>query len=266
MSGAPLADTHCHLDYIAREQDPQAALARAQAHGLAFLVNPAVKPDNYDTVIALAERFEPVYAAMATHPTEVAALAADDAAWLAAIASRLTHPKVVAIGETGLDYYWDDSTKARQQACFAQMLDLGRRTDTPVIVHLRDKAGSEAAQADAARLIGQTPGVRGIMHCFAGDVAFAHQMIAQGFYIGIAGNVTFKNARTLQAVAADIPLDWLLLETDAPYLSPVPVRGQPNEPANLRHTATCVAQLRGIPYDELARRTTENARRAYGIC
>lgn len=156
MTPAPLADTHCHLDYIARDADPAQVLARAQAEGLSFLVNPAVSRANYQAVIDLAERFDPVYAAIAVHPTDVSSVA-DDPDWLSTIEAHLAHPKALAIGETGLDYYWDETLKDLQQTCFAALLRLARDRDLPIIVHLRDKAGCCAAQDDAARLIRQTP-------------------------------------------------------------------------------------------------------------
>jgi TatD DNase family protein len=245
---AAIVDSHCHLDYIARQEDhpegeagidPAQVIARAQAEGVSFLVNPSVTPERFNEVIGLAERFENVYAAVAVHPTDVADVK-DSPDWLENLEALLAHPKVVAIGETGLDYYWDQSLKDLQQDCFRKLLALGAKHDLPVIVHDRE------AHEDVHRLISETPGVRGIMHCFSGDAEFAAQMIQKDFYISFAGNVTFKKAVELQEAAKAVPLDRLLVETDSPFLSPMPFRGK--------------------PYEEVAQATTANAKKVFGLC
>jgi len=265
--GFALFDTHCHLDYIASNAEhpngeegtnPEKVLQRAAEAGVRFILNPSVSPKNFDAVIALAERFENVYAAVAVHPTDVADIEAD-ANWLDGIEARLSHPKVVAIGETGLDYYWDTSKKELQQACFRQSLALGVKHDLPVIVHDRD------AHEDIHAIVQEFPGVRGIMHCFSGDAAFAQRMMACGFYISFAGNVTFKNATNLHEAAKAVPLDRLLIETDSPFLSPMPHRGKPNEPARVRYVAEKIADLRGISVEAVAQASFENALRVYGL-
>jgi TatD DNase family protein len=274
MSARPaLFDSHCHLDYILRQEgeaveaekakgisfEPQAVLERALAAGVTRLVNPSVTPQRFGEVIALAERFETVYAAVAVHPTDVADVI-DQPHWLAELEALLAHPKVVAIGETGLDYYWDTTHKDLQQECFRALLALGVRHQMPVIIHDRE------AHEDVFRLVSEHPGVRGIMHCFSGDAAFARQMIDCGFFISFAGNVTFKKAVDLQEAARAVPLEWLLVETDSPFLSPVPFRGKPNEPARVQHVVECIAQLKGVSYETVARATTENAQRVFGLC
>ncbi len=268
MSKAPLVDTHCHLDYVGRNEehpegiegtDPVRVMERAVAEGVAFIVNPSVTPERFPEVIALAERFENVYAAVAVHPTDVKDIQ-DMPDWLTKVEALLPHPKVVAIGETGLDYYWDTSLKDLQKACFKSLLELGRAHDLPVIVHDRE------AHDDVAAIVDQVPGARGIMHCFSGDAAFAHTMIDKGFYISFAGNVTYKNAKNLHEAAAAIPMEWMLIETDSPFLSPVPFRGKPNEPARVRYVAEKIAELRGVSYDTVAHATTENAKKVYGLC
>ncbi len=254
-----LVDTHAHLDYIAREGGHvEAVLDHARSLGLSWMVNPSVTPDQFEQVMALAERFENVYAALAVHPTEVQEVTSPD--WQADIEARLTHPKVLALGETGLDYYHDTTHVATQQQFFRALLALGRKHDLPVIVHDRE------AHEDVLALISEFPGVRGIMHCFSGDTAFAEAMIQKGFFISFAGNVTFKNAHVLQEAAKTIPLEWLLLETDAPFLSPVPFRGKPNEPGRVRYVAEKIAELRGISLETVAAATTENARRVFNPC
>lgn len=269
-----LFDSHCHLDYIQRQEgdaveaekakgvsyDPRDVLARAQAEGVSFLVNPSVTPKRFPEILALAEEFPNVYAAVAVHPTDVADVADSDS-WLDELESLLSHPKVVAVGETGLDYYWDTSLKDLQHHCFRSLLALGAKHDLPVIIHDRE------AHEDVHKLVSEAPsGVRGIMHCFSGDTAFARQMIERGFYISFAGNVTFKKATNLHEAARDIPLEWLLVETDSPFLSPMPFRGKPNEPSRVRLVAEAIAQLKGISYEEVAEVTTANAKRVFNLC
>ncbi len=264
---AQLVDTHCHLDYILRNDkhplgdegtNPEKVLERALAEGLQFLVNPSVTPKRFNEIIQLAERFEQVYAAVAVHPTDVEDIK-DMPDWLEQVEALLSHPKVIAVGETGLDYYWDKTHQDLQKSCFKSLLELGVKHDLPVIVHDRD------AHDDVEKIISEVAGARGIMHCFSGDEAFARKMIEKGFYISFAGNVTFKKAENLQIAASKLPLEWMLIETDSPFLTPVPYRGKPNEPARVRHVAEKIAELRGISYDEVARVTTENARRVYGL-
>lgn len=267
MSTVPIIDTHCHLDYIQRQTDhpdgvdgvdPAQVLKRAREAGVEFIVNPSVTPARFDEVIALAERFENVYAAVAVHPTDVADIG-QDANWLERVEALLAHPKVVAIGETGLDYYWDTTQADLQKRCFKALLELGRKYDLPVIVHDRD------AHEDVAETIASVPGARGIMHCFSGDAAFARQMIEKNFYISFAGNLTFKKAENLHEAARETPLEWILVETDSPFLSPVPFRGKPNEPARVRHVVEKIAELKGISFEEVAAVTSGNAKKVFGL-
>ncbi|MGE0201460.1 MAG: TatD family hydrolase [Candidatus Melainabacteria bacterium] len=267
-SPSPIVDTHAHLDYIRREQDrdPQEVMATAAREGVAFVVNPAVTPARFDEVLAIAESVPNVYAAMAIHPTDVTETV-DYPDWEARIRDLLRHPKVVAIGETGLDYYWSTEHTALQQDCLRRFLALGEESGKPVILHDRD------AHEDLEAIVGEfsTPAnrglqqVRGIMHCFSGDADFANRMTDHGFYISFAGNLTFKNAANLHEAARRIPLDRLLVETDAPFLSPMPFRGKPNEPARVRYVVEKIAELKGLSYAEVAEATTRNARRVFGI-
>lgn len=255
-----LVDSHCHLDYIeagihghAPGTCLNAVLSRAQAHGVQWLINPSVTPAEFDRVQSVAERFPNVYFALAIHPTDVQD-APDVSAGIADIRQRLTHPKVVALGETGLDYYRTDPQQTEQQhAWFAATLKLACEVGLPVIVHDRD------AHADVAAHVDAVPGVQGVMHCFGGDAAFALAMVERGFYISFAGNVTFKKADALREAARVVPLDRLLVETDSPFLSPVPERGKPNEPYRTRYVAECLAELRGMSLAALAQATTQNA-------
>lgn len=273
MTPVAIFDSHCHLDYIERQEgeavekekaqgvkfDPVSVLQRAEAEGVSFVVNPSVTPARFPEVLALAERFPNVYAAVAVHPTDVADVA-DTPGWLDELEALLSHPKVVAIGETGLDYYWDTSLKELQHHCFRSLLALGRKHDLPVIVHDRE------AHEDVYRLIDETPGVRGIMHCFSGDADFARKMIRKNFYISFAGNLTFKKATDLHEAAKETPMEWILVETDSPFLSPMPFRGKPNEPARVRYVVEKIAELKGLPYETVAEATTANAKRVFGLC
>lgn len=254
-----LVDTHAHLDYCAREgADPQAVMANAQAAGVTWLVNPSVSPDKFADVLKLAEQFPNVFAAVAVHPTDVQDT--NPKTWRKDVEKMLEHPKVIAIGETGLDYYWDKTHVALQQEFFRTFLAMGQAHNLPVIVHDRE------AHEDIHRIISEFPGVSGVMHCFSGDAAFAKAMMEKGFYISFAGNVTFKNAKNLHEAAVETPLEWILIETDSPFLSPVPFRGKPNEPARVRLVAEKIAELKGIPVETVAQVTTENAQKVFNPC
>lgn len=262
-----IVDTHCHLDYIERQDkcskdlsEPlvASALDRAYSNGLSFLVNPSVTLARIPDVIRLAEVYDAVYAAVAVHPTEVKETL-DVPEWVEHIRQYLEHPKVIAVGETGLDYYWDQSFKTLQQQCFKTFLELSVEYRLPVIIHDRD------AHDDVLALVDEVPGVFGIMHCFSADVDFALKMIERGFYISFAGNVTFKKAVNLHEAAKLIPLERILVETDSPFLSPVPFRGKPNEPARVMHVVQAIADLRGISYDLVAEQTTRNALKIFNL-
>jgi TatD DNase family protein len=271
-SPIPLFDSHCHLDYIQRQEgevidsekakgvsfEPEDVIERASSMGVNWIVNPSVTPKRFPEVLSIAERFPGVYAALAIHPTDVGDIQ-DEPHWVDSLLPLLSHPKVVALGETGLDYYWDTSLKDLQKHCFDTFLHLGVEHDLPVIVHDRD------AHEDVAEMIHAVPNSRGIMHCFSGDKDFAFQMMDENFYISFAGNVTFKKALELQEAAKVVPLDRLLIETDSPFLSPMPHRGKPNEPARVFHVAEFIAQLRGISLEALAEATTHNALTCFGL-
>jgi TatD DNase family protein len=263
-----IIDTHCHLDYIAaglHGHDPtqpiEAVLERAHQYGVMSLINPCVHPADFDRVIALAERFENVFAAVAIHPCDVESTK-HYPHWLASMEAYATHPKVVALGETGLDYYHQTAEESQlQRDCFEQTLRLAEVYNLPVIVHDRD------AHDDVARIIdsvpSQRPKHRGVMHCFGGDAPFAQAMTERGFYISFAGNVTFKKADTLREAAKATPLEYLLIETDSPFLSPMPERGKPNEPYRTRFVANCIAEVKKLPVEAIIEATTANAERLF---
>lgn len=254
-----LFDTHAHLDYLVREgQTPEGVVQSAIEGGVGWIVNPSVNLSNIPDVLRMAEQFDGVYAGVAVHPTDVQLESNPN--WLDQIEQHLAHPKVVAVGETGLDYYWDKSFQSLQHEFFRAFLALGCRYDLPVIVHSRE------SNTDVHQLISQVPGARGVMHCFSGDADFAQAMIALGFYISFAGNVTFKNAHALHEAAQQTPLEWILIETDSPFLSPVPFRGKPNEPARVKLVADKIATLKNIPVEDVIAVTTQNALKVFNRC
>ena len=247
-----LIDSHCHLEYKGLVEDRQGVLSRARAAGVNGFLSISTRQSEWDQVIGTAEAEENVWASVGIHPHE-----ADQHADLgeAALLDRAAHPKVIGIGETGLDYYYDHSDRAMQQALFRRHISVSRETGLPLIVHTRD------AEEDTVAIIGDEMGkgaFPALIHCFTASADFARQMLDLGLYISLSGIVTFKNAKDLQAIAAEIPEDRLLVETDAPFLAPVPHRGQVCEPAFTADTARFVAELRGIAIDALAQSTTEN--------
>jgi len=263
-----LIDTHCHLDYIGaglHGHEPTTDLAtvvqRATENGVRWLINPGVEPAAWQRVLNVAEQFPTVFAALAIHPCDVDSTLTQPN-WLADLTALLKHPKVVAIGETGLDYYHQPAEACDlQRDCFAKTLTLASQQALPFIIHCRH------AEADVAKIIAASPPLpkKGVMHCFGGDADFALAMVERGFYISFAGNVTFKKAEALRAAAKATPLDYLLVETDSPFLSPMPERGLPNEPYRTRFVAECLATVKGISVEKLAQITTENAIRLFNL-
>jgi TatD DNase family protein len=246
-----LVDTHAHLDHERFAPDLDAVLDRARGAGVGFIVTVASDSASARAAVSLAENKEAVYAAVGVHPHDAAAAAPD---YLEVIGRLARRPRVVAVGEIGLDYHYDYSPRPVQREVFAAQLELAARLGLPVIVHSRE------ATKDTYHLLRTHLRTPAVMHCFGGDWAEARAFLDLGCYLSLAGVVTFKGAEALQEVARKVPADRLLLETDAPYLAPVPRRGRRNEPAYLRHTAAFVAELRGITLERLAETTTANAR------
>jgi TatD DNase family protein len=246
-----LIDSHCHLNYPGVAEDVRGVLARARAAGVGGFLGISTRRNEWDAVIAQADAEPDIWATIGIHPHEADLHPDTDTATLVDAAR---HPRVIGIGETGLDYFYDKSDRDRQKASFAAHITAARITGLPLIVHTRD------AEADTLALL-RAPGdgvLNGVIHCFTASQAFAEQALALGFYISISGIVTFKNARDLQASAATIPADRLLVETDSPFLAPVPMRGRPCEPAFVAHTARFLATLRGETIEALAASTTAN--------
>jgi TatD DNase family protein len=255
-----LIDTHAHLDDPQLAADLPDVLARARAAGVAQVVTVATSAASSAACLALAGEHSSLSATAGIHPNHAAQAAPGD--W-DAVVRLAAAPRVVGIGETGLDRHWDDTPFPLQEEYFARHLELGRRTGKPVVIHCRE------AEADVLRMLRDAHGrygpVRGVMHSFTGGRALAEECLRMGLYISFAGMLTYKNAAALREVASALPPDRLLVETDSPYLAPVPVRGKRNEPANVAHTAACLAGLLGMTPAALAERTTANARELFGL-
>ncbi|MGN6376271.1 MAG: TatD family hydrolase [Sphingomonas sp.] len=247
-----LADSHCHLNYKGLAEEQQAVLQRARARGVTAMLNISTRENEWDAVIATAEREPDVWATVGIHPHEADQHGHVDTAKLV---ERAQHPRVVGIGESGLDYYYDHSDRARQQASFRAHIAAARETGLPIVVHTRD------AEEDTAAILRDEMGkgaYPGVIHCFTASQAFADIALELGFYISISGIVTFKNARDLQATAARLPIERLLIETDAPFLAPVPHRGKTGEPSFVADTAAFLAELRNDDVTELQDVTARN--------
>jgi TatD DNase family protein len=256
-----LIDTHCHLDFTQFDGDRERVWQRALAAGVAVLINPGADLESSRRAVRLAERNERVFAAVGVHPHAAATL--DDAA-LDELRQLAAHPRVVAIGEIGLDYYRDLSPRVQQQMALTKQLELATEMHLPIIVHQREAADDVMAALRRWRSIAiDRP--RGVLHAFSGNLAMAREAIQLGFCIGVAGPVTFQNARQLPEVISRLPVDSLVVETDAPYLTPHPHRGQRNEPAYLPLVVHRVAELVSQPPEMAAAQLTATARRLFRL-
>jgi TatD DNase family protein len=254
-----LIDTHLHLDEEAFRPDRDEVVARASAAGVETMISIGITAATSRAAVDLAKTYRSVYAAVAIQPNYVSQAAPGD--W-DTIQELATQAKVVAVGETGLDRYWDYAPFETQVEFFDKHLDLARRLDLPFIVHCRE---AEREVVDQLKRAATNGPLRGVMHSFSGDAETALACVELGLFISFAGMLTFKKNDALRAVAAQVPLDRLLVETDAPYLAPTPFRGKRNEPAYVRHTAEVLASVRNLTLDEIAQVTTDNARRLFGF-
>ncbi len=244
-----LVDSHCHLDFPDFEAERNAVIARARAVGVGTMLTIGTRLDQFPGVRAIAESEDDIWCSVGAHPHE----AADHAHLLPERLTTLTqHPKVVGIGETGLDYHYDLSPRDIQERVFRAHIAASQMTGLPLIIHARE------ADDDIARILRAEQPLSGVMHCFASGRALAEAALEIGFLISISGIATFKNADELRDIVRDVPLDRLLVETDSPYLAPVPYRGKRNEPAFVKATAAVVAGLKGVEPEELAAATTAN--------
>ncbi|MGI6308186.1 MAG: TatD family hydrolase [Dethiobacteria bacterium] len=251
-----LVDSHAHLDFKIFNRDRDAVIQRAESYGLKLVINVGFNMPSSREAVALSEKYSLIYAAVGVHPHDAANVPDD---YLAEMREMAQHPKVVALGEMGLDYYRDRSPRWQQWAVFSQQLRLAREVNLPVVIHSRN------AHPETMSLLKEEglPEAGGVMHCFSGDLELAEQMMEMGLYISIAGPVTYPRNNVLKQVAASIPAERLLVETDAPFLPPGPWRGKRNEPAYTAFTVEKIAELRGTTAENLGRICLENARRLF---
>jgi TatD DNase family protein len=252
-----LTDSHCHLNYKGLIEEQAAVLARARAAGVSTMLNISTKAREWGDVIGVAEREPDVWASVGIHPHEADVHPDVETKTLVLQAQ---HPKVVGIGESGLDFYYDHSHRDRQRESFRSHIAAARETGLPIIVHTRD------AEEDTHQILSEEMeegAYTGVIHCFTASADFARKALDLGLFISMSGIVTFKNAKDLQATAREIPADRLLIETDAPFLAPVPHRGKPCEPAFVADTARFLAELRGETVETLAASTTANFRKLF---
>jgi TatD DNase family protein len=253
-----LVDSHCHLDFPDFANELDAVVARAGAAGVARMVTISTRVRRFAGVLSIAERFPEVYCSVGTHPHyahEELDVTVDD------LVAETRHPKVVAIGEAGLDYHYDNSPREAQERGFRTHIAAARATGLPLVIHSRE------ADADTARILEEETGqgaFPAVLHCFTGGPDLARRAVALGHYVSFTGILTFKNSIALREIAAELPADRILVETDAPYLAPNPFRGKHNEPAFVIETAKVLADTRGVSLEEIARQTSDNFFRLFG--
>ena len=250
-------DTHAHYDDRQFEEDRAELLGSMQEQGVGMIVDAGSDIASWDKIGQLTEQYTFIYGAIGVHPDEVGEL---DEEKMQRMEKLLSGEKMVAVGEIGLDYYWDKEKRDLQKKWFIRQLELARQLDLPVIIHSREAA------ADTMEIMKQhAKGLDGVIHCFSYSLEQAKEYVNMGFYLGIGGVVTFKNAKKLKEVVGKIPLESLVLETDSPYLAPVPNRGKRNSSLNLVYVAEEIAALKGVSYEEVVRQTTENAKKLYRL-
>lgn len=251
-------ETHAHYDDEAFDEDRDALLSSMCENGIEYIVNVGANLKSTGTSIKLAQKYPFIYAAAGVHPSDTGELDEKGFAWLK---KQCLFEKVVAVGEIGLDYYWDNAERGVQKLWFERQLDLAREVKKPVIIHSRDAAKDtfDIMTAKNAEEIG------GVIHCYSYSPEMALDYVKMGFYIGIGGVVTFQNGKKLKEVVEAVPIERILLETDSPYLAPVPNRGKRNTSLNLPYIAQKIAEIKGISYDEVVAVTAENAKKMYKI-
>jgi TatD DNase family protein len=253
-----LFDTHVHLNADQFDEDLEEVILRAKEAGVEYMVVVGFDEKTINRALDLTEKYEFIYAAVGWHPVDAIDMTDEHLQWLEELSS---HPKVVALGEMGLDYHWDKSPKEIQKEVFRKQIRLAKKVQLPIIIHNReaDKDIVNILKEEEASEIG------GIMHCFGGSVEIAKECLAMNFHISLGGPVTFKNAKRPKQVAKEIPLNRLLIETDCPYLAPHPFRGKRNEPAYVKLVAEEIAELKEVEFEQLAKQTTANAKEIFGI-
>lgn len=251
-----LFETHAHYDDPRYDEDRDLLLSSFPAHGIAYVVNAGADMQTSRIGVELSKRYDFLYASVGVHPHEAKSMTDKD---LNTLEEYAKNPKVVAIGEIGLDYYYEHSEKEQQRYWFGQQLALCKKLDMPVIIHSRDATAETLAFMEKSGLR------HGVIHCFSGSVETARQYVEMGFYIGVGGMVTFPKAKTIKEVVADLPLDRLVLETDCPYLAPVPHRGKRNDSRYLTYIAEKVAEIKGLTPEAVVEATLQNGKRLYQI-
>lgn len=249
-------DTHAHYDDGAFDSDREELLLKLAKDDVGLIIDPGCDVLSSRKALELAEKFPFVYAAVGFHPEELDKYSREG---YREICSMARHPKCVAIGEIGLDYYWDASHKEEQKELFRRQIELALELDKPVIVHDRE------AHGDCLETVRDYPGLRGVFHCYSGSAEMAKELLKLGWYLGFDGPITYKNARKAMEVLELCPMDRMLMETDSPYLSPVPMRGQRNDSSKLRYVAEKIAQVKGLSPEETAALTLANGCRLFGI-
>lgn len=256
MNETFLIDTHSHVDMI-EELRVEDVLLNAKNNGVEKIIVPCAYPKDVDKIYELVNKYDNLFGLLGVHPSEVKDW---DDSLIDKIKEYSKSPKIVGIGEIGLDYYWDKSFVGLQKEIFIKQIKLANELKLPISIHDRE------AHKDTFDILKKyNEGSTIVMHCFSGSVEFARECIKEGWYLALGGVVTFKNAVKMKEVAVDIPLDKLLLETDAPYLTPVPYRGKENQPAYVRFVAEEIAKLRGVSYEEIAKATSKNAEKVFKI-
>lgn len=254
-----LFDTHAHYDDARFDEDRDALLSSMPAHNVGLILNPGCDVETSRKAISFAQKYPFVYAAVGIHPENINENWNNDLAVIKEMAE--SEPRVRAIGEIGLDYYWekDERARARQQVVFARQMELARELGKPVIVHDRD------AHADCLEIAQRYQGVPGVFHCFAGSVEMARELLELGYHLSFTGVITFKNARRAIEVIREVPLDRLMVETDSPYMAPEPYRGRRNSSLYVHRMVETIAEIKGVAVEEVERITTENGKRLFGI-
>ena len=253
-----LFDTHVHLNARQYNEDMEEVIERAQEAGVSRMIVVGFDHETIPLAIEIAERYDEIYAAVGWHPVDAIDFTDKELTWLEELAG---HPKVVALGEMGLDYHWDKSPAEVQMDVFRQQIRLAKKLEMPIIIHNRK------ATEDIIKILQEedAASVGGVMHCYNDSVEYVEGFLKMNFYIGLGGPVTFKNAPLPKEVAKDVPFDKLLIETDAPFLAPHPYRGKRNEPAYVKRVAEDIAELRGISYEEVCKQTMKNGLQLFNI-
>ena len=251
-------ETHAHYDDERFEEDRDALITSMPGRGVGTIINVGASIESTKTTLALSEKYPFVYAAVGVHPSDISGLNEETFAWLK---EQTKKEKVAAVGEIGLDYYWEkeERARARQQVVFARQMELARELKLPVIVHDRD------AHADCMEITRRYPDVIGVYHCYAGHIEMARELLERGYYLSFTGVITFKNAKKAIEVIREVPIERLMVETDSPYMAPEPFRGRRNSSLYVYRMAEKIAEIKGMPVEDVERITTENGRRLFGI-